>query len=62
MVVLVVGSIIGAVGTVTLVFVFRQFGEQRAGSSSHFGLMAALVVFVFAVCAALLLLSYRGGP
>jgi ABC-type siderophore export system fused ATPase/permease subunit len=58
-VVLAVGSIIGAIGTVTLVFVFRQFGEKRAGSSSHFGLMAALLIFIFAVCGALFLLSYR---
>ena len=58
-VVLVVGSIIAAIGTVTLVFVFRQFGEKRAGSSSHMALMAALLVFIFAVCGALFVLSYR---
>jgi len=58
-IVLVVGSIIAAIGTVTLVVIFRQFGEKRAGSSSHIGLMAALLAFVFAVCAALFLLSYR---
>ena len=58
-VVLVVGSIIGAIGTVTLVIVFRQFGEKQAGSSSHLGLMAALLLFVFAVCGGLFLLSYR---
>jgi len=58
-VVLVVGSIIAAIGTVTLVFIFRQFGEKKAGSSSHLGLMAALLIFIFAVCGALFLLSYR---
>ena len=58
-VVLVVGSIIAAIGTVTLFFVIRQFGEKRAGSSSHLALMAALLVFIFAVCGALFLLSYR---
>jgi uncharacterized membrane protein YidH (DUF202 family) len=57
-VVLIGGSIIGAIGTIGLVVVFRQFDEKRAGSSSHFGLMAALVLFVFAVCGALLFLSY----
>jgi hypothetical protein len=58
-IVLIVGSIIGGIGTVTLVVIFRQFGEKRAGSSSHIGLMAALIAFVFAVCGALFLLSYR---
>jgi hypothetical protein len=58
-VVLVVGSIIAAIGTVTLVFVFRQFGGKQAGSSSHLGLMAALLIFIFVVCGALFLLSYR---
>jgi membrane-bound metal-dependent hydrolase YbcI (DUF457 family) len=58
-IVLVVGSIIAAIGTVALVFVFRQFGEKQAGSSAHFGLMAALLIFIFAVCGALFWLSYR---
>jgi hypothetical protein len=58
-VVLVVGLAIGGIGTVALWFVFRAFGGQRPGSSSHFGLMAGLVAFVFAVCIALFVLSYR---
>jgi len=58
-VVLIAGSSVAAIGTVTLVIVFRQFGEKRAGSSSHFALMAALLIFIFAVCGALFLLSYR---
>lgn len=58
-VVLAVGLAIAGIGTAALWFVFRSFGGQRPGSSSHIGLMAGLVAFVFVVCAALLLLSYR---
>ena len=58
-VVLIVGLAVAGTGTVVLWFVFRSFGEQRPGRSSHIGLMAALVAFVFAVCAVLLLLAYR---
>lgn len=58
-IVLIAGSAIAAIGTVALVLVFRGFGKQP-GSSSHFGLIAGLLAFVFAVCAGLLILSYRG--
>lgn len=47
------------IGTVVLWFVFRAFGGQRPASSSHVGLMAGLVAFIFAICVGLLLLSYR---
>jgi len=57
-VVLVVGSVIFGIGTFALVLVFRGFGK-RPGSSEHFALIAALLGFVFAVCVALLILSYR---
>jgi hypothetical protein len=59
-VVLVVGSIIGVLGTVALYFVFRAFGGKTPGSSSHFGLIGLLIGFVFACCLGLLLLSYSG--
>jgi uncharacterized membrane protein YidH (DUF202 family) len=58
-VVLIVGLGIAGIGTVALYFVFRAFGGQRPASSSHLGLMAGLVAFIFAVCAGLMLLSYR---
>ncbi len=57
-IVMVAGTIICAIGTITLVFVFRAFGKQPGGST-HFGLMAGLIIFIFAVCGGLLLLSYR---
>jgi hypothetical protein len=58
-IVMIAGTIICAIGTVTLVFVFRAFGGKQPGGSAHFGLMAGLVIFIFAVCGGLLLLSYR---
>ena len=58
-VVLIVGSTIAAIGTVGLFFVFRGFGRPGAGRSSHAALIAALVGFVFACCAILLLWAYR---
>jgi len=59
-IVLIVGSIIGAAGYIVLYFVFRGFGGKQAGKSSHIGLMAALIAFVFVVCLALFALSYAG--
>ena len=58
-VVLIVGSIIAAIGTVGLFFVFRGFGRPDAGRSSHAALIAALVGFVFACCAILLVWAYQ---
>lgn len=53
-----VGGAIAVVGTVVLYFVFRAFGGKNAGGSSHFGLIAGLVGFVFLCCAALFMLAY----
>ena len=59
LVVLGVGFAVAGIGTVTLWLIFRAFGGQRPVSSSHVGLMAGLVAFIFAICVGLLLLSYR---
>jgi hypothetical protein len=58
--VLVVGSIVMAIGTVTLFVIFRTFGEAKAGGNSHKALIAALIVFIFLCCLGLLALSYSG--
>jgi hypothetical protein len=58
-VILTAGLAIGGIATVALVFIFRGFGKQP-GSSSHFGLMAGLLGFVFLICVVLFFLSYRG--
>lgn len=57
-IVLIAGSVIFGIGTLALVLVFRGFGKAP-GSSTHFGLMAGLVSFIFAICIGLLILSYR---
>lgn len=57
-VVLVVGSVVMAIGTVTLFVVFRRFGETKAGGASHKTLIAALIAFIFLCCLGLLALSY----
>jgi hypothetical protein len=59
-IVLVAGSIVMAIGTITLVVIFRRFGEAKAGGASHKTLIAALVAFVFLCCLGLLALSYSG--
>jgi hypothetical protein len=59
-IVLIAGCAVMAICTVALVFVFRAFGGAKPASASHVGLMAALIAFVFACCAGLLLLSYSG--
>lgn len=56
--VLIAGGVVFAVGTIALVFVFRQFGGRTPGSSTHFALIAALLGFVFLCCLGLLALSY----
>jgi multisubunit Na+/H+ antiporter MnhB subunit len=58
-VVLIAGSIVIAVGTVTLYLVFRAYGGEKAGGKSHRTLVAALVGFIFLCCLGLLALSYR---
>jgi uncharacterized membrane protein len=59
-VVLIAGTVVFGAGATVLYFVFRAFGGKQPGSSSHFGLIAALVGFVFACCVLLFLLSYAG--
>jgi len=59
-IVLIVGSVVIAAGTLLLFVVFRAFGGKTPGSSTHFALIAALLGFVFACCLGLLLLSYAG--
>lgn len=58
--VMVAGSIVMAIGTVTLVIIFRRFGEAKAGERSHNALIAALIAFVLLCCAGLFMLSYFG--
>jgi hypothetical protein len=58
--VLVVGSIVMAIATVTLVIIFRAYGGVKAGGKSHNTLIAALLTFVFLCCLALFALSYSG--
>ena len=59
-VVLVVGSIVMAIGATTLYVIFRKFGEPNAGGQSHTTLIAALIAFIFLCCAGLFALSYFG--
>jgi hypothetical protein len=58
--VMVAGSIVVAIGTVTLVIIFRKFGEAKAGGRSHNTLIAALIAFILLCCAGLFALSYLG--
>jgi hypothetical protein len=58
--VLIGGSIVVAVATAILLFVFRAYGGAKAGSASHGRLVAALVAFIFACCVGLYVLSYSG--
>lgn len=59
-IVLIAGSIIMAIGTVTLYVIFRTYGEAKAGGRSHKKLIAALIVFIFLCCLGLFALSYSG--
>jgi cation transporter-like permease len=52
------GTFIIAVGAVTLYFVFRRFGEAKAGGRAHMVLIASLVAFVLGACVVLFALSY----
>ena len=58
-IVLVVGSIIIAIGTVGLYFVFRGFGKPGAGRSSHLALIAGLLGFVLSCSILLLIWAYH---
>jgi hypothetical protein len=57
-IVLIVGSMIVAIGTTGLFLVFRRYGEQQAGGRSHKTLIAALLAFIFLCCLGLLTLAY----
>ena len=59
-IVLVVGSIIVAIGTLTLFVIFRTYGEKKAGGTSHNILIALLITFIFLCCLGLFALSYVG--
>lgn len=54
-IVIAVGGLIAAIATLILVLAFRAFGETS--KSKPVALIAALIAFVFACCAALLWLS-----
>jgi hypothetical protein len=58
--VLIAGSIIVTIGTVTLFVIFRTYGEKKAGGTSHNVLIAVLIAFVFLCCLGLFALSYSG--
>jgi hypothetical protein len=57
-VVLIVGSIIIAIGTTALFVVFRTYGGAKSGGTSHKTLIFALFGFIFLCCLGLLVLSY----
>ena len=58
--VLLIGGIMGAVATITLIVIFRQFGGRKAASSQHIGLIFGLIAFLVLCCVILFALSYRG--
>lgn len=49
-----------AIGTTTLVIIFRAYGSAKAGGKFHNALIAALLIFVFLCCIGLFALSYLG--
>ncbi len=55
---MIAGSIVMAIGTVTLAIIFRAYGGAKAGGTSHRKLIAALLVFIFLCCLGLFALSY----
>ncbi|MDQ3282265.1 MAG: hypothetical protein M3Q69_12725 [Acidobacteriota bacterium] len=57
--VLLIGTIIGAIATTTLIVIFRQFGGRKAGTSQHIALIFGLIAFLVLCCILLLVLSYR---
>jgi len=52
------GTFIITIGAVTLFFVFRRYGEAKAGGKSHMALIAGLVGFLLLSCVVLFALSY----
>ena len=59
-IVLVVGLVIAGAGAAALFVVFRRFAAKDAGSNTHVGIIAALVLGVLACCAALFAWSFAG--
>lgn len=59
-IVLVVGLVIAAIGTGGLILFFRMFGTKEAGRSSHIGLVAALIGFIFLCCIGLFAVAFLG--
>jgi cbb3-type cytochrome oxidase subunit 3 len=57
-IVVIVGSMIVAIGTAGLFLVFRKYGEPQAGGGSHKTLIAALLAFIFLCCLGLVTLAY----
>lgn len=55
---MIAGSIVMAIGTITLVIIFRRFGGAKAGGTAHRKLIAALLAFIFLCCLGLFVLSY----
>jgi energy-converting hydrogenase Eha subunit A len=58
--VLVVGTIVMAVGTTAVVLMLRGF-EKKAGSTRHIAVVAGLLGFILLCCGALFALSYLEG-
>jgi hypothetical protein len=58
--VLIGGSTIVGIGTLTLFVIFRAYGEKKAGATSHNVLIAVLIAFIFLCCLGLFALSYSG--
>jgi xanthine/uracil permease len=57
--VLVIGTVIAAIGVTILILAFRAFGTADAGKTRHLKLLAALIVFVLVCCIGLFIVSFR---
>jgi energy-converting hydrogenase Eha subunit A len=55
--VLIVGTVVIAIGATAVVLMLRGFGK-KPGSASHAAIVAGLIGFIFLCCAALFALSY----
>jgi hypothetical protein len=49
-IVLVVGTLVVGAGATALYFIFRRFGEPKAGGQSHMLLLGGLIAFVLLMC------------
>jgi multisubunit Na+/H+ antiporter MnhC subunit len=56
--VLIVGSIVIAIGATAVFLMLRGFGAKTAGSPRHVAVVASLIGFILLCCAALFALSY----